>query len=195
MQTVGTTRPENRNNWQGAIAEAAFMTGLDRNADVVRMASYAPLLAHVDAWQWTPNLIWFDNLKSYGTPNYYVQKMFATNQGTNIARIAVNGSEQNAEGELYTSAATDQPKGEAILKMVNPKGAARRVRVQFDGAPGLAASGRLITMASGDLAIENALDKPTRIAPVEKVVTASSGAFDVILEPQSFAVLRVKYMR
>ena len=54
------------------------MTGLERNADVVRMASYAPLLAHVDAWQWTPDLIWFDNLRSYGTPNYYVQSCTPT---------------------------------------------------------------------------------------------------------------------
>ena len=56
-------RPGNRNNWQAALAEAAFLTGLERNADVVRMASYAPLFAHVDAWQWAPDLIWFDNLR------------------------------------------------------------------------------------------------------------------------------------
>ena len=53
------------------MSEAAFMTGLERNADVVLMSSYAPLFAHVDAWQWTPNLIWFDSLRSYGTPSYY----------------------------------------------------------------------------------------------------------------------------
>ena len=81
-QSVGSVSPENRNNWKSALAEAAFMTGLERNADVVRMASYAPLFAHVDAWQWTPDLIWFDNLRSYGTPNYYVQKLFANNTGT-----------------------------------------------------------------------------------------------------------------
>jgi alpha-L-arabinofuranosidase len=194
-QTSGTTKPDNRNNWQGAISEAAFMTGLDRNADVVRMASYAPLFGHVDGWQWTPNLIWFDNLRSYGTPNYYVQKMFATNQGTNIARVTVNGSEQNAEGELYTSAVTDQPKGEAIVKFVNPKTAARRVRVQVDGAKGTAPSGQLVVLASSDLAIENSLDQPKHFVPVEKSVTGASGGFDLILEPQSFTVLRVKYTK
>jgi alpha-N-arabinofuranosidase len=70
-------RPDNHSNWECALSEAAFMTGLARNADVVRMASYAPLFAHVDAWQWTPDLIWFDNLRSYGTPNYYVQSCSA----------------------------------------------------------------------------------------------------------------------
>ena len=71
------TDSESRNTWWSALCEAAFMTGLERNADVVNMASYAPLLAHVDAWQWRPDLIWFDNLTTIGTPNYYVQKFFS----------------------------------------------------------------------------------------------------------------------
>ena len=67
-QSVNTTSPDNQNNWECALSEAAFMTGLERNADVVTMCSYAPLLAHTEGWQWTPDLIWFDNLKSFGTP-------------------------------------------------------------------------------------------------------------------------------
>ncbi|HKZ38561.1 MAG TPA: alpha-L-arabinofuranosidase C-terminal domain-containing protein, partial [Chryseolinea sp.] len=70
-QSVATVSPDNKNNWKCALSEAAFMTGLERNADVVHMASYAPLFAHAEGWQWTPDLIWFDNLRSYGTPNYY----------------------------------------------------------------------------------------------------------------------------
>src|SRR5690606_29797501 len=71
-QSVATVSPDNKNNWKCALSEAAFMTGLERNADIVHMSSYAPLMAHTDGWQWTPDLIWFDNLRSYGTPNYYV---------------------------------------------------------------------------------------------------------------------------
>ena len=89
------------------------------------MSSYAPLLAHVDAWQWTPNLIWFDNLRSYGTPNYYVQKMYATNLGTHVLPVAVNGSAKNAQDGLYTSASIDQQNAEVILKAVNATGTAR----------------------------------------------------------------------
>ena len=92
-QTGGQAQPDNRNTWGGAIAEAAFMTGLERNADVVRMASYAPLLANVNAWQWTPDLIWFDNLRSYDTPNYQVQKLFASNVGTRGACHARSGGQ------------------------------------------------------------------------------------------------------
>ena len=62
-------------NFLAALSEAAFMTGLERNADVVRLATYAPLFAHVDAWQWNPDLIWFDNLRMMRTPNYYVHRL------------------------------------------------------------------------------------------------------------------------
>ena len=80
-QSSKVATPDNKNTWQCALAEAAFMTGLERNADIVFMASYAPLFAHVDGWQWTPDLIWFDNLRSYGTADYYVQKLFSNNKG------------------------------------------------------------------------------------------------------------------
>ena len=191
-QTAGVARPENRNNWEGAIAEAAFMTGLERNADVVRMASYAPLFAHVDAWQWTPNLIWFDNLRSYATPNYYVQKLYATNQGTHVLKLAVNGSDSNAADGLYTSASLDQPRGEVIVKIVNATPAARTVRLQVNGSAVRATTGTLTVLASADLAAENSLEQPTRVSPSEKRVTATSGVFELPLDAQSFSVLRVK---
>jgi alpha-L-arabinofuranosidase len=75
-QSDRTVSVNNKNNWLTALSEAAFMTGLERNADVVSMASYAPLFAHIDGWQWMPDLIWVNNLQSYGTPDYHVQKLF-----------------------------------------------------------------------------------------------------------------------
>ena len=99
-QSVGIASPDNRNNWECALSEAAFMTGLERNADVVTMSSYAPLFGHVDAWQWTPNLIWFDNLRSYGTPNYYVQKMFSVNRGTESCRCCSTARRRTDKGNF-----------------------------------------------------------------------------------------------
>ena len=89
-QSVSTTSPLNKNNWECALSEAAFMTGLERNADVVVMCSYAPLFAHLEGWQWTPDLIWFDNLNAYGTANYYVQKLFSNNRGTHVLNMLQN---------------------------------------------------------------------------------------------------------
>jgi alpha-L-arabinofuranosidase len=194
-QTSGVARPDNRNNWEGAIAEAAFMTGLERNADVVAMTSYAPLLAHVDAWQWTPNLIWFDNLRSYGTPNYYVQKMYATNRGTHMLPIAVNGAAENAQDGLYTSASIDQRNAEVILKAVNATGTARKVRVDLRGTGSIQGNARVIVLASADLKAENSLDQPTRLAPVEKSLAASSSGLDLTLDPHSFTVVRARYSK
>jgi alpha-N-arabinofuranosidase len=122
-QSVGTKSSENRNNWKTAISEAAFMTGLERNGDVVQMGSYAPLLAHVNAWQWKPDAIWFDNLHSYGTPDYYVQKVFANNVGTRIIPVtpeAVDG--------LYTSATLDEGAHELIVKAITTRPAQDRRR-------------------------------------------------------------------
>ena len=194
-QTSGVARPDNRNNWEAAIAEAAFMTGLERNADVVTMASYAPLFGHVDAWQWTPNLIWFDNLRSYGTPNYYVQKMYATNRGTHMLPVTVNGTATNAQNGLYASASVDQQNSEVILKAVNATTTARTLRVDLKGAGAIQGNARLIVLASADLKAENSLDQPARLAPVEKPLAASSNSVDLTLDPQSFTVMRAKYSK
>ena len=82
---------KNENNLRTALSEAAFMTGMERNADVVTMASYAPLFAHVTGWQWTPDLIWFDNTRSYATPNYYVQQLFSINKGRLLSIFLTGG--------------------------------------------------------------------------------------------------------
>lgn len=91
-QSIGIASPNNRNNVQCAIAEAAFLTGVERNSDVVTMSAYAPLMAHVDAWQWTPDLIWFNNLASYATPNYYVQQLFSLHRGDVVLPIRIEDS-------------------------------------------------------------------------------------------------------
>ena len=94
-----------------ALAEAVFMTGFERNADLVEMSAYAPLLAHIDAWQWTPNLIWFDNLRSFGTPSYYAQQMFGANRGNHVLPITINGSTTNGAEGIYASAASGTAPG------------------------------------------------------------------------------------
>jgi alpha-L-arabinofuranosidase len=91
-QSVDITSPDNRNNLRCALAEAAFMTGLERNSDVVVMSSYAPLLGHEYAWQWRPNLFWFDNLNAYATPNYYVQQLFSQHRGDVVLPVKLTDS-------------------------------------------------------------------------------------------------------
>lgn len=80
-QSVQLVCPQNRNTLRCALAEAAFLTGIERNGDIVDMSAYAPLMAHEEAWQWRPNLLWFDNLHSYGSPSYYTQLLFSHHHG------------------------------------------------------------------------------------------------------------------
>jgi alpha-L-arabinofuranosidase len=127
-QSVAIVSTKNRNNLECALSEAAFMTGLERNADVVRMASYAPLFAHVDAWQWVPDLIWVDNLHVLATPNYYVQQLFARNRGDVVLGV--------------TNTATVQdllPKGRIGVGTAKASAEFKDVRVTQDGRTLLAA--------------------------------------------------------
>jgi alpha-L-arabinofuranosidase len=190
-QSDRVATPNNRNNWECAMSEAAFMTGLERNADVVKLSSYAPLFGHIDAWQWTPNLIWFDNLRSYGTPNYYVQKSFGTNLGVTILPVLMNGSPKNGQGDLFTSASLDDRTGEVILKAVNAAPTAREVRVTLTGAKQSERMGKVIVLANSDLKAENSFDEPTKVAPVERQFRVSAGEFTFTLAPYSLTILRV----
>jgi|tagenome__1003787_1003787.scaffolds.fasta_scaffold20922375_2 alpha-N-arabinofuranosidase len=184
-QTSGVAKPDNHNNWDAAIAEAAFMTGLERNADVVRMASYAPLLAHINAWQWTPDAIWFDNLQSYGTPNYYVQKVFANNVGTRIVPVL-----PHAQDGLYTSAAIDDHTHELIVIAVNVSPNARSTEIDLNGVSA-GGTAKVTTLESADLQAENGFDRPTHVAPKYSTLDVKTSAMPVRLDPYSVTVYRV----
>ena len=132
-QSDKTVSINNQNNWQTAIAEAAFMTGMERNADVVTMASYAPLFAHVDGWQWRPDMIWVDNLQTIGTPNYYVQQLFSLNKGTNVVPVLENGQPLTGKDSLYASSTIDKKTNELIVKLVNVSGKVQNKEIQVDG--------------------------------------------------------------
>jgi alpha-N-arabinofuranosidase len=184
-QTRGTARDDNQNNWRAAIAEAAFMTGLERNGDVVRMASYAPLMANVNAWQWKPDAIWFDNLRSYGTPNYYVQSVYANNAGTRAVPI----TPLQGDG-LYTSAVLDERTHELIVKAINNSPDARPATIQVNGAHPTGTA-KITTLAGADLNAENSFEQPKKVAPENSTLPLTSGHISIELRPYSLTVYRI----
>jgi alpha-L-arabinofuranosidase len=186
--------PESRNSWISALAEAAFMTGLDRNAAVVNMASYAPLLAHVDAWQWRPDLIWFDNLNCIGTPNYYVQKMFSTHKGTMEVPVLIAGKPLTGADSLYASASTDGNTGELYIKLVNTSKSAKPVRIAPAGYS-FQKTGMIETLKSASLYDFNSIEKPEMIYPADKQILMDGKKLTVILDPWSVNVIVLKYER
>ncbi|MBK9338180.1 MAG: carbohydrate binding domain-containing protein [Lewinellaceae bacterium] len=191
-QSVAVVSPDNKNNWRCAIAEAAFMTGLERNADLIQMASYAPLFAHTEGWQWTPNLIWFDNLRAFGTPNYYVQKIFSTNRGDKVLPILYQNAAAAGQDGLYASATFDQATGEVIVKIVNTTAAAKNTEIRLDGWKKTSGSGKLSVLRSDSPEAVNSLDQPTRISPAEQAIEVKDKKVALVLAAGSVSVIRVK---
>ncbi len=191
-QSVAVISPDNKNNWRCAVAEAAFMTGLERNADMIHMASYAPLFAHTEGWQWSPNLIWFDNLRSFGTPNYYVQKLFATNKGTKTLPILYQNAAATGQDGLYASSTFDEKTGETIVKIVNTTAAAKPAEINFSGLKKAGGTAKILVLKSDDPTAMNSLDAPMAVSPTEKTIDFKDKKAVVLLAANSVSVLRVK---
>ncbi|MBP6182036.1 alpha-L-arabinofuranosidase C-terminal domain-containing protein [Flavobacterium sp.] len=190
-QSVAIASPDNKNNWECAFSEAAFMTGLERNAEVVNLTSYAPLMAHEEAWQWTPDLLWFNNLEAYGSANYYVQKLFSTNKGTDLITITKDGKPVIGQNNLFASAVKDLNTNEVIVKLVNTAATAQEVNVDLKGSK-LASKGTLITLTSPNLQDENSFANPKKISPTESEFKLKGDKAQTSLPAYSVTVLKLK---
>ena len=184
-----------KNNFESALTEASFMTGLERNADVVHMATYAPLLAHVDAWQWRPDLIWFDNLRMVRTPNYYVQKLYGHYAGTNVLPLTWKQAPLTGQEGLYGSAVIDTNKNEIIVKLSNVSQENRQIVVSLEGMKKkmqLRPEVETILLKGG-ADEENTLDTPDAIVPVSTSATLNRSKLSVDVEPYSFNLFVIGY--
>lgn len=190
-QSVSGANPNNRNNWECAFSEAAFMTGLERNAEVVNMTSYAPLMAHEDAWQWTPDMIWFNNLQSYGSANYYVQQLFSTHKGTDLLNITKDGKALIGQNDLYASAVKDVNTKEIIVKLVNTAAKSQEVSIDLKGVK-LGSKGTTILLSSANLEDENTFASPKKITPKQSEYKITKGKQDLNLPAYSVTVLKLK---
>ena len=185
------------NHFHASLLEAAFMTGLERNADIVHMATYAPLFAHVEGWQWRPDMIWFDNLRSVRTCSYYVQQLYGTYKGTNVLTLTMDKKPvTGAEGQngLFASAVTDKNSGEIIVKVANTSDQAQPLTLKLEGMKKNAAlsSGRCIKLTTPNLDEDNTVDNPNNIVPKESTMQVSGQQVETTIEPNTFAVYILK---
>ena len=186
------------NHFETSLYEAAFMTDLERNADVVDMATYAPLFAHVDGWQWRPDMIWYDNTRMFKTVSYYVQQMYACNKGTNVLPLTMNGKAvagQEGQDGLFASAVVDKQKGEVIVKVANTSDKTQEVTLNLNGLKG-SRSASLTTLQCDNMDAENTLDNPNKIRPVETTATCESKKNATVLSDKlpakSFRMYKIK---
>lgn len=184
--------PRNReNSFFGALCEAAFMTGFERNADVVHITTYAPLFAHVDAWQWRPDLIWFDNLNVMKTPNYYVQQMYGVNAGTDVVSMTMDGEPLTGQLDMYATAALDKNTNELIIKVANTGLRQRRISAELAGVPTTERVAKATRLQNTDLEAKNTMCQPDNVVPAEFTIPVNDGIFRAILPPLSFTVYRI----
>ncbi len=177
------------NSWEAALSEAAFMTGLERNADVVYQATYAPLFAHVEGWQWRPDLIWFDNLTSVRSANYYVQQLYGLNKGTHVLSLTENGKTVKGENGLYATACFDKHTKSYIVKIANTSNEEKEITVTFNGLKKLKA-GKVTVLHADDIQAENKIDNKNVVVPVVSDAQANGNVLNVKMKANSFVVYR-----
>ena len=190
-QSVAIASPDNKNNWECAFSEAAFMTGLERNAEVVHLTSYAPLMAHAEAWQWTPDMIWFNNLEAYGSANYQVQKLFSTNRGTDLLDITKDGKAVTGQNNLFASAVKDVNTKEIIVKLVNASANVQDVNIDLKGSK-FQSKGKVTTLTSTNLDDVNSFETPKKISPIESEIKCKGDKVPMSLPAHSVTVLKLK---
>jgi alpha-N-arabinofuranosidase len=193
-QSVATVSTKNRNNLECALSEAAYMTGLERNANVVRMASYAPLFANTEAWQWTPDLIWVNSLQVVRTPSYYVQQLFSRNRGDRVLPLVIAATADGEEKRMYASAAIEDDSGDIIVKFVNATSRSAATGISLEGAPAIR-DAALTTLGSASLSDENTIESPDRVVPQARTVPVPGGKLSLDLPAESFSVIRIRVER
>ena len=177
-------------NLNAALGEAAFMTGLERNGDIVRMASYAPLFVNPRWSRWGPDAIVFDSARAYGTPSYYVQAMFASARPDVTLPLKLEGA-KDTPPTLFAVAGRKTDTGELIVKVVNMAGTACDVAMDLRGAAQLAPLGSATVLCSTDPKDENSFEAPTRIAPQTQTFAIAAPTFHYMFAPYSVTVLRL----
>ena len=189
------------NHAGASIYEAAFMTNLERNADVVHISAYAPLFAHVDGWQWRPDLIWYDNLNTARTASYYVQQMYMQNKGTNVlpTTISLNGGKAvsnpvpKGEDGVFASSVIDKQKNEIIVKVINTTGSAKSVLIDLKGSAKLSGTAEVITLDCSDYDADNMPGQPEKVRPVNSTVAVENGKISTTVPGKNFKLFKVKY--
>ena len=172
---------------QNALGEAAFMTGLERNSDLVQLASYAPLFCNLNNPSWYPDLIYFNGTNVFGTPSYYVQQMFSLNRGDVVlpTAVAVSGN------PLYVSSSLIQSSGQIIIKTVNFNNSPMSATFNVNGVTSIASSATVVQL-SGNAGDTNSFASPTYIFPVTNVINNAGTNFTVSLPANSLSIFKLQ---
>ena len=181
--------PTAKNVFEAALCEAAIMTGFERNADIVHMATYAPLFAHVEGWQWRPDLIWMDNLTTVRTPNYYVQQLYGQNPGTHVLSLQEGKKPVTGQDGLCASAVYDKNTNGYIVKITNTSTESKGVEITFKGIKNLG-KGTVTTLHADRMDAANTIEHKNNVVPQTGDVQTEGNVLKAIIPAKSFVVYR-----
>ena len=203
-------------NLNAALGDAAWMTGMERNSDLIIMSCYAPLFVNVSidaatgkrAWQWDSDLIGYDALNSYGSPSYYVQKLFSHYLGNKIVpATAANiptqkaplSKKDSAEGKapksvptLFYSATMNDATGTIYLKIVNTTANKQAVKINLDGISTVAPEAYLVMVKGNHPEETNSITDGEKIIPVTETIKGIKKSFSPKLAPYSISIFEIK---
>jgi len=176
---------------EAALADAAWLTGLERNSDLIIMASYAPLFVNVNPGgeQWATDLIGYDALSSYGSPSYWTQQMFSTHLGTEVVGYTLD----NAPARVFASVTRNDAEHKLFVKVVNANSTAQPVAIALNGVTKVEAQATLVTMSGKTPNATNSIAHPDEVKPVERKVAISGPKFTQTFAPYSVNVLELSY--
>ena len=179
------------NHYYASLLEAAFMTDLERNADIVHMATYAPLFAHVEGWQWRPDLIWYDNLNSFRTVSWHVQQLYSQYKGMNVLNLTMNGKPvagQDGQNGLFASAVRDG--NQVYIKVANTSEQAQDISLNFTGLKkkSTVEAVKRVDLTSDKLYEDNSIENPANIVPVENSFEGKGQTIQTVIKPLSFSI-------
>lgn len=183
------------NQFYASLLEAAFLTGVERNADVVTMSTYAPLFANINAWTWRPDMIWFDQLRSFRSCTWYFHQLFSHNKGTNLLELSWNGKPvAGGEGQegLFASAVFDKTTDKIIVKIVNTGEKEQSIDLNFVGLSKGLYTGEVVTYSADNIEGENTLENPTRYVPQSATISIEAPTVKVNVAAKSFAMYKIK---
>jgi len=177
-------------NFNAALGDAAWMTGMERNSDIILMSCYAPLFVNVNTggMQWESDLIGYDTLTSYGSPSYYAQVMFSNHVGDQILEATLEG----AALRFFYSVTRDSKDGKLYLKMVNATASPRPLTIRLQGVSEVSRKGKIITMSASTTQATNTILAPKRIVPNESTIHNAASQFSHTLPPYSIQVMELE---
>ncbi len=176
-------------DFNAALGDAAWMTGMERNSDVIIMHSYAPLFVNVNpgGMQWKTDLIGYDAMTSYGSPAYYAQVMFSNHRGSQIVDAALS----NTDKHVFYSVTSDPTKGVLYLKLVNATATRQPLDINLNGAKHIAPSAKVTTLQASSPTETNSITEPRKIVPTNTTLSNISNHFTHELPPYSIQVVEL----